>query len=532
MKFTQGNFFLTLIVFTVFFFSACAEKKPYSVSSPAQLSLEGIDENKALYVTPNGKKTNNGKSWSNSLDLQTAIDKVAKDDSLEFVLVSEGVYYADPSKKDFAKFIRLKDGVKIYGGFDSKSKKLTRYAKTSIFEGRLLEKTPIKPGVFSKTIFAGENLASGKNIIDGFVIQNTKTYGSLAGDFFISPLVLMNSKLKLANTHFNNNYSKTSGGAITIAANSQLEIENTTFNQVSSFQSAGAIENENSTLIIKNSAFIKNKGYNGGSINSTNSAKLTLEGVVFKDNFATNFGGAIRNNLTDFKAKNCKFIGNSSHELGGAISDENSLNAFIINSLFENNASVQKGGAINMTGSKNLYLVNSSFFNNSAAQFGGGLAINNATNTKVKIFNSIFWNNYHKKAAIEDELNSIYIYKQNLDIEIKNSIFNENSLLIKQNDKQLPISVFLDTQKLDFIQDTTKILNNKAPQKLTFAEGKVTGSSVDLIKNAGSNQAYLQAYDAYANINIATPKIPPQETDLEGNKRLQGNEIDIGAYEF
>lgn len=521
---------LMILTFTIAT-GACVGKKPESIP-PAQLSVLGLDESKALFVTPEGVATNDGKSWQTSLDLQTAIDKVSADANKDYVFVSRGVYYADPAKKNSNKFIRLKDGVQIYGGFNASAKKLQRYVDASIFEGELIAEKGTQLGVYSKSVFVGENLSSDKNILDGFVIKNTKTYGSLYGDNYISPISLINSKFKLVNMVFTDNYSKTGGGAINLINNSSLDIKNSKFINNFSYQRSGAIENSNSQLTIKNSSFANNKGFNGGAINSAGS-NLKLEEVYFTNNFANNSGGALYGHNSEFKIKNSRFSKNISHNYGGAISqnDSSNKNTLIINSLFQNNIAIY-AGAVNIFTGKNVYITNSVFLNNFSSNYGGALLIGDASEkVKVRIFNSIFWNNYNKKTGVENKLNSVYVYRTSIVPEIRNSLFNKESILVKQSNGQNPED-FLNTTKLDFMTETATLKNNQAPESFTVEDnGKVASKNLGLIKNKGDNQAYLQAYDAYLD-TTSTTEIPATETALDGEKRLQGEKIDIGAYEL
>lgn len=99
------------------------------------------------------------------MDLQSAIDAAATDAAKKFVLVAQGSYYADPTKKDRTKSFILKNGVKIYGGFDPNSSSLKRYRDVSILEGKLAS--------YGNTyqLLKGQSL-NNTSILDAFLIQN------------------------------------------------------------------------------------------------------------------------------------------------------------------------------------------------------------------------------------------------------------------------------------------------------------------------------------------------------------------------
>lgn len=546
INFMKIRAFLLVLFFTLLT-GACAEKKP--IAAQQQLSVEGIDKDKAFYVTPTGKDTNGGTSWQDALTLQKAIDQASLSSDKKFVLVAKGIYYTD--KTDTKISILLKDGVKLYGGFNPSSSSLVRYAKATILEGNIIKSSNPKHNVRTQRLVLAKDLQSEENIFDGFVLQNAKFFtASGAG------LEVTNSKLTARNLLFKNNRAYIAG-ALNLTKKSQLKMFNVEFLDNESFTNGGAILITNSDLTIDKALFKNNQALSqGGAIrisgtiksNTTQEAKANLKATNVKfiknksgegagvfinnknsyasfansqfiENYAKTDGAAISAyDSTDISYNNCLFKNNYAEMIGGAIYSQGAT-SFISNSVFTDNYSGDRGAAIISYDSSKLEISNSVFFKNISGDNGG--AIIDGNSEVLNIYNSVFWNNYHKKLKSTKVLNSLILSEaQVAKVKIKHSIFNEKT--------SAPFD-FLSTAEPTKLQE-----NVQTPDFFAIDEnGKITQKeSLALIKNKGDKNLYLEIYKKIIGTSASSlTEIPATDKDIDGKARLVGENIDIGAYE-
>lgn len=457
--------------------NACVKKQIDNTEKPKPeprktLQVDNIEKSTAYFVTPDGKDTNNGDDWQNAMDLQTAINSANVSSTRKYVLVAEGVYYTDSNpiledRKIDAKFT-LKNAVKIYGGFDVSLDPDQGFKRYA--DASILE-GKLSPNKNSEQIFYGQNL-SDATILDGFVIQN-----------------ILNSKEGMRGTDPSKitDDNQAIKGAMELKK-SYPKLVNLTFknNQLTGKYSIGAaivIYDANTQQDAENS-----------------SCSPTIINSKFIDNSTVLSGGAVYNSLgckTTFK--NTVFINNKANTIGGAIYSGLYSQTKIINSVFIEN-SAYYGGAIYNDSKSKPSIVNNVFFNN-IGKIGG--AISNKANKKFDIYNSILWNNY--KRVDKKEVSNIYSQDSSDLITIYNSILNSNSIFHNNSDL---IKIDMSNQMF-----ATQVFSlNK--------DGKVADANKTSVINMGVNSAYN-----LVSANIETDK------DLDGNSRLKGNAIDIGAFE-
>ena len=122
-----------------------------------------------------------------------------------------------------------------------------------------------------------------------------------------------------------------------------------------------------------------------GMLNNASSPSLT--NVTFSGNSATSEGGGLYNTLSSPILTNVTFSGNRAAS-GGAIANWSSI-LVLTNGTFSGNYAVN-GGAIANMNSSNLVLTNGTISGNSASTNGGGL-YNSGSNLQLR--NSIIWGN-------------------------------------------------------------------------------------------------------------------------------------------
>ncbi|MGA1864330.1 MAG: thrombospondin type 3 repeat-containing protein [bacterium] len=243
----------------------------------------------------------------------------------------------------------LKDGVKLYGGFDSS---LTD--RMGNVKGRDLKN--------NISIIDGQNQSKNINLgnnsyIDGFTFR----------DFFVS------------------------GGGILYANFTTSSIANCTLKNNTVNGSAALVFVNYGTIslhdcIVTNNSII---GVGSGSLVYATQSSINISECMFINNSVLTFGGGALYNINGTGSyTNCIFENNSTSGYGGAMYNISSSST-IINCVFGNNSAALDGGAVyNIFG--DLTIINSTFAGNSSTNSGG--AIWNNSNC-LTVTNSILWGN-------------------------------------------------------------------------------------------------------------------------------------------
>ncbi|MDR1809518.1 MAG: hypothetical protein LBR34_03825, partial [Prevotella sp.] len=181
------------------------------------------------------------------------------------------------------------------------------------------------------------------------------------------------------------------------------------------------------------------------------------------------------------------------------------------NCLFVNNTSTGNGGAIQVGGGVSATVINCTFANNKSVKPGGAIGL--GTNTSnLTVINTIAYNNLYNETTYNS-------YGQNDNINGGGTVISKNSAIESASTK------FTDGDDVAHLTLTREI----SP---AFVSPSAT---IGYIQD-GINQIALASYrldkgspcidagdDSYAaGINL----------DLNGNPRIQGLRIDMGAYEY
>ena len=192
------------------------------------------------------------------------------------------------------------------------------------------------------------------------------------------------------NCTFSNNVGGMHGGGIYCRENSRPIVAGCTFIGNRAGSVGGGIGNgyeSNNTSTVTNCLFIQNSASSGGGVGNTDDGSdATYTNCLFLENTATTgHGGGFSASGSSPRLINCSFIGNEADDNGGGFSG--GVNAALINCLFTIN-SAENGGGAYLSGQPTLD--NCTFTGGYATLDGGGIYCSDGSSPVVT--NSILWN--------------------------------------------------------------------------------------------------------------------------------------------
>lgn len=236
------------------------------------------------------------------------------------------------------------------------------------------------------------------------VLKNIKFRNAYINDDGGAIIVRRNTSLTVDSCEFENSHSGHDGGAILNLG--KLRIVNSRFVENNSKSCGGAIRNDDhGVLEISHSRFSKNDALDGGSIVNYNLLKIFESD--FDGNHAIDSAGALLNygrckiGTSVFSQNSSNHAQSSNIEGGGAVHNYTG-EMTIFSSKFEDNFSKLRGGAIfNMNGSLIIHYCG---FKNNKAEIEGD-SLKNGGYGAVKIADSKFDKSQDKEISFENEKN-------------------------------------------------------------------------------------------------------------------------------
>lgn len=314
---------------------------------------------------------------------------------------------------------------------------------------------------------------------------------------------------------------------------------------------------ENISIDGDNRITINGTGSGGSTFTSFSvlGSSLSLNGLTITGGTGdAGYGGAIYvYSDASLRVEDCTFSGNSAGQYGGAIFADGGLE--IINSTFESNNALEQGGAIWVSSSTAATITGSTFVTNSVFSvstdgYGGAIYVDSSTT--IAITNSTFSQNSAKSQggavysafATASVVNATFygntttqsdggaLYNNNGDLDLANTILVDNlsngvGSDYAGSDPTTAVSNILTVVPSSGFDGTniavgsasevinTTLADNGGPT-MTFA---IVTSGPALALNLGDNAAAINAGLIF-------------DQRGEGFARIEGGEVDIGAFEY
>ncbi|MHC4646278.1 MAG: outer membrane protein assembly factor BamB family protein [Planctomycetota bacterium] len=309
--------------------------------------------------------------------------------------------------------------------------------------------------------------------------------------------------------------SQAGGGGIGVYGNSQPTIEGCLFSYNRGGMQGGAIGCDHFTeaplsVTVSDCVFIGNSANtDGGAIEGWGRVHSVTK-CIFLGNVAGDQGGALaycHDTIAD-----CIFVGNSAASDGGAMYN---CWASVSNSLFNSNGAGRHGGAI--YGIWDITVRNSTFVGNHAGVKGGG--VNKAAGC-FEAANCIFWGNVDSTGA--SELAQI-VYSPNYTHYAIFSCIQDDD----RNDANVPFGGAGNGN----IDDDPLFVRMPDDGGDGWGDDEST-PDVNEAANDDFGDVHLRSDSPCINAGPPSAWVVPGSVDMDGQPRIMGHVIDMGADEF
>ncbi len=304
---------------------------------------------------------------------------------------------------------------------------------------------------------------------------------------------------KAMNTDSTYNYS----GAICVRNTDKIRISNCVFQNNFAYYNGGAVFLESSDALVENNTFANNDagyGWNyfgyGGAV-CADYGESVIRNNYFYQNTSAGIAGALCIRFNDCPVFNNIFESNFSSLAGGfGILHVDTCKHIIANNLVINNGAAFFGAGIGTFNCSPTY-INNTITNNHCIGGGGGFYCKDSV--VPNLYNNIIYGNTHYGG----EINQVYLW--------------------------------------DLLAQPNFYFNDIEGGKDSFAGTGGVAFSGDYENNIDMDPEFAESGDHFYALNDDSPCIDAgtqdiigfvlPETDIAGNPRVFGDEVDIGAYE-
>lgn len=452
-----------------------------------------------FFVNRNAAGTGTGLSWTDAFtNVKAALSAAQAGDE---VWVAAGLYTVGITHTDS---LELKNGVALYGGFaGSETTKEQRnwQSHVTVISGDLEGNDIVDAnGIVTDTdhivgdnnflLFEADGLDA-STIVDGFVVTGGK--GGFGGG-------MSNSKSSptLIRLIFSGN--RAGFGAGIYNSQSSPSLTDVTFRGNYGNFGGGIANNDKSNPILERVVFENNRGAFGGGVYNNDSSPVLTQ-VTFAGNTAS-FGAGMNNtNASHPVLTHVRFLGNSAGASGGGMNNGDFSSLRITNALFSGNRAGSSGGGMENSDVTFITATNTIFSGNRAGSTGGGMR---NSRTSLLLQNSILWNNRDSSSSsVSESLDNV-----------------ESTVTVRQSlaERCKPGGAWQSACGSDGGNNLTDadplFIGPVNPVDAPTTEGNLRVWAGSPVINAGNNGF-----------------IAGVATDLDGNPRIVGGAVDLGAYE-
>lgn len=543
-----------------------------------------------IYVNLSASGNADGTSWTDAfVDLQDALAAAEEGDE---IWVAAGTYYPAVYEEvyvDRSATFNLKNGVALYGGFTGGEASLEDRDwenNVTVLSGDLDRNDPTTDPdgvVTDPENIVGDNAyhvvtASGTGagtILDGFTITAGHA-DNLDSTQHGAGVHLSNGELVLANVTFSGNLAEEETGSVSHARGGGMYAENSTVDLINVIFSnnhairGGGLYQDSGQLIISNTIFNNNRAEKGGGGLFISGGQLTVSHTLISDNFSESLSGGLFNAagrliLTNVDFENNTINGGSGAGLSTGIAQDVTLTDinFTGNKTPFDSQQNRGGGLQIRQGSGTLILTNATFSNNEAglggaiyldgassisdgkkvlsnvlisgnrALYGGGIHCNAGNLSLINVTLSGNWSSYYGGAIYNagqtPTLTNCIIWgndSQYYDLDLLYNAFDgnmlfQNSLLQGSGGSGGGWDEALGTDGGGNLDADPLFVEPAAASSAPTASGNYRIQEGSPAVDAGCNSPFEEGGDAFG-----------VETDLDGNRRIIGGIVDMGAYEL
>jgi len=502
-----------------------------------------------LYVDLAAPGVQNGSTWQ---DAFTSLnDALAVAESGSRIRIAGGTYKPDDGSADRSATFVVNSGVILEGGYAGNASGDPNQRNPSLYVTTLSGDIGVG-GVSSDNSFHVVTLTAGgpPRELDGLVLAWGNANGIFPDDVgsavrCLGPAVVRNCLIRdsrgdnggavfvplgvsptFEGCQFNGNSTFGTGGAVTLSGGSATVIACTFANNSADF-SGGAIGGSNSTFTLTDCSFLDNfAGFFGGAVyHFFGTPQVT--GCLFQDNIQLNDtvigndgGGAYYNDRGSPLIRSCVFRDNLAADDGGALYGAQGVTT-VLASRFINNFAGDFGGAIhNNLGS--LIVRDSALVANIGFDRGGGISNSNAALT---VEGCTIVNN---RCFV---VGGAGIHQQNGAGVIQGDILWYNRDINGQNEAaQVKVIGPLPTTRFNCMQGWTGLFGGVG--NFSGNPGFVNLDGPDGLSGTADDCVEISVASPCINTGDPILLVPPEAMEIDGQPRVMGCRIDVGADEF
>ncbi|MCL5281505.1 MAG: hypothetical protein M1376_16530 [Planctomycetes bacterium] len=499
----------------------------------SQLLRVGNPSEGILYVDAHARGANDGSGWANALtSLQ---DALALAELGAEIRVAQGVYTPDRglgiARGDREATFRLSSGLTLRGGYAGSDAPdpdaCDPEAYVTVLSGDLQANDgpradPADPGkeparadnsrhILTATGLTATAILDGLHVRGGYAFDPS-TAAVNADDLRGAGLLVSGGSVILRRCTLSENWAAGDGGALYVNNSTRMEVTDAVFRGNGAGTSVGQARGT------------------GGAIRRDGTGQLLLRGCTFENNFAGSQGGAPANAEGSVTLTRCRFLRNHAGNAGGGALWNSAGQVSAFNCLFTANRSDYSAGAIANGWGGTLYAVNCCL-NANAGKVQAG-AVDNFFGGKATLSSCTFKGNGQGGAPAVINCGPA-LGLNNSELTVANSILWDGGSEILSQGKSLVTVTHTD------IQGGWPGVNNLAADPLfILPDGPdgIAGAGDDNLRLGSGSPCVDQgtipllpkdAVDLDGDGNVTEP-LP---LDLDGNPRIFGPGLDLGAYE-